>query len=164
MVAVLISIGSNVDREHNIRGAVSELSKEFSPLNLSGVYESAPVGFEGDNFFNLVAGFETALPLPELLSALRNIEQQYGRERHQQRFGPRTLDLDLLTYGDQVQHDDQINLPRREITEYVFMIKPLAELVPETIHPELGKAYQQLWDEFSGDKESIWPIAINIVD
>ncbi len=162
MVPVFVGIGSNVEREHNIRGAITELNKIFSPVALSAVYESAPVGFKGNNFYNLVAGFKTALPLAALLSELSRIEQRYGRERHQQRFAPRTLDLDLLTYGNQVQHDDQTNLPRREIIKYAFVIKPLAALVPDSLHPELGKTYQQLWDEFSGDKESVWPVEINL--
>lgn len=161
MTSVLVSIGSNVDREHNIRGAVSEMGRLFPSLTLSPVYESIPVGFEGDNFYNLVAMFKTELTIAKLLHALRDIETNFGRRRNHERFGPRTLDLDLLAYGDLVQHSDGINLPRSEITEYTFVIKPLADMCPDQMHPELGKNYQTLWDNYTGNRESIWPVAFD---
>jgi 2-amino-4-hydroxy-6-hydroxymethyldihydropteridine diphosphokinase len=142
-----VGIGSNVERHANIRSAVQALTRRYGPLTLSSVYESAPVGFTGKNFFNLVAGFDTDLPVERLIGELHDIEQAHGRARSGQRFEPRTLDLDLLLYGDLVRHDAIVDVPRREILEYAFVLQPLAEIAPERIHPETNQSIATLWDE-----------------
>ncbi len=148
MARVFVGIGSNVEREKNIRAAVDVLARRYAPLALSAVYECAPVGFEGENFYNLVAGFDAAEPVEELLETLRAIENRHGRVRGGERFGPRTLDLDLLLYGDLVRHDARIELPRPEILKYAFVLRPLAELAPQARHPETGETYRELWEKF----------------
>ncbi len=99
MVQVFISIGSNVDREQNIRSAVAALRERWGRLTLSPVYESAPVGFRGGNFYNLVAGLDTRTPVARLLDELAALERAHGRTRGADQFVSRTLDLDLLLYG-----------------------------------------------------------------
>jgi 2-amino-4-hydroxy-6-hydroxymethyldihydropteridine diphosphokinase len=136
---VYVGVGSNIDRETNIRDGIHTLQEKFGKLTISSVYESKPFGFEGDNFFNLVVGFDTALSLEMVASTLREIEFQYGRERQEQRFLSRTLDLDLLLYGDLIRHDDDFDLPREDVKAYSFVLCPLAEIVGDLRHPEDGR-------------------------
>ena len=108
MPRVFVSIGSNEDRERNVRRAVHELNATFDGLRLSDVYECDAVGFEGDPFFNLVAQFETTLAVDEVLDRLRAIEARCGRVRTSRRYGPRTMDIDILTYGDWISDDEAV--------------------------------------------------------
>jgi len=150
MPRVYVSIGSNIDREKNIRGAVRVLRERYGKLALSRVYETPAEGFDGDAFYNLVAGFDTDEPVEQLHQALSAIEAAHGRTRTGPRFGPRTLDLDLLLYGDLVRHESGVDLPRDEIRTYAFVLGPLAEIAPDQRHPETGARLGELWEKFSG--------------
>ncbi len=160
MARVWVSIGSNVDRERHIRGAIEELRHELGELILSRVYESAAVGFPGAAFYNLVAGFESQLAPAELNRRLRAIEAAHGRERAGPRFAARTLDIDLLTYGDRVGHFDGLELPRDEILKYAFVLGPLAEVAPGERHPVDGRTYAELWAAFDRSGQAIHPVAL----
>jgi 2-amino-4-hydroxy-6-hydroxymethyldihydropteridine diphosphokinase len=156
MPRVWLSIGSNQERERNIRGAVKALRAEFEELILSSVYESPAVGFDGDPFFNLVAGISTQLPVDLLNEKLRAIEKAHGRIREGKKFASRTLDVDLLTYGDLVSDDKGIKLPREEIMRYSFVLLPLAEVAGEQRHPLNGRTYGELWEAFDSSSQPIW--------
>lgn len=156
MTRVYISIGSNIDRKQNIGTALTALDSAFGQLETSTIYESKAMGFDGDPFFNLVAGLDTEKDLSQVIALLDGIEHRQGRKRGDARFGPRTIDLDLLIYGKHIQHDNALDLPREEIQQYAFVLGPLAELAPDDIHPETGKNFSQMWDEFEGDKSVIW--------
>lgn len=156
---VWISIGSNQDRDRCIRGSVAQLQARFGPLRLSPVYESDPVGFQGQPFYNLVAGFACDWELSDLLALLRTLEDEFGRERQGPKFSPRTLDLDLLTYGDQVVDRGPVRLPRDEITRYAFVLRPLADVAGDECHPLLGTSYGALWAEFDASAQPLRPIA-----
>lgn len=148
MVKVYISVGSNIERERRVQGAVDRLQERFGALELSSVYETAAVGFEGDDFFNLVVGFESEASPESINEALKVIEQSEGRERGAKKFSARTLDLDLLLFGDEVIDRPGLQVPRDEIERYSFVLEPLVELVPD--HPYPGRAgvtMRQLWDE-----------------
>jgi 2-amino-4-hydroxy-6-hydroxymethyldihydropteridine diphosphokinase len=156
MPRVWISIGSNIERETNIPAALADLRQAFGKLDVSPVYETEAVGFDGDAFFNLVAGFDTQLPPAELHRRLREIEARHGRERCGGRFAARTLDLDLLTYGDAVTDEGGKTLPRDEILRYAFVLAPLADIAPDEVHPEAGRTYRQLWRQYDrGDKTGL---------
>lgn len=146
MPRIWLSLGSNQAREASLRGAVSMLREAFGPLVLSAVYESDAVGFVGEPFLNLVAGAETDLPVEAVRERLRAIEDAHGRVRGADKFCPRTLDIDLLAYGDLVQPD--ADLPRGEILRHAFVLGPLAEVAPDERHPALGRRYAELWAEF----------------
>ncbi len=146
MVMVYVSIGSNIDRERNIRSAVAALKYRFGRITLSSVYETQAQGFAGDPFYNLVAGFETPLNPKEINAVLRAIENQHGRQRGGPKFSARTLDLDLLLYGQAII--EEYNVPRDEITRYAFVLLPLAEIAPDVIHPCLQKPLAVLWQDF----------------
>lgn len=148
MPRVYVSIGSNVDREANIRSAVAALRRCFEHVVLSAVFETDPVGFEGENFFNLVAGFDTEMGVEDVAAALADIEQQHARRRDGPRFGPRSLDLDLLLYNDVVMNAGRVRLPREDITKYAFVLGPLAEIAGAERHPVSGRTYDELWAAF----------------
>ena len=157
---VYVSIGSNIDRERNIRAAVMALEQQFGHIGLSSVYETQAQGFAGDPFYNLVAGFETMLSADEINSALHAIENRHGRQRGKQKFAARTLDLDLLLYGDEVVDDK--NIPRNEITRYAFVLQPLVEIAPNLLHPQHKQTMLELWNDFKTahdvSSEAIHPI------
>ena len=156
MVSVFVSVGSNVNREKNVPSALTSLRHHFGELMMSSVYESESVGFDGAAFFNLVTGFKTAESLKSVIAVLRETERQHGRERGSNRFGARSLDLDILLYGDRVESGNQAQLPRPEIIEYAFVLLPLSELIPDEIHPTIGKTYAQCWQEFSVPSQRLW--------
>ena len=158
MPRVFVSIGSNIDRENSIRGAVRELAAHYAPLTLSPVYESKAHGFEGDNFYNLVAGFDTAEPIERIKDTLSHIESRFGRNRRENRFSARTLDLDLLLYDDIVRHDSRVNLPHPDIRRYAFVLRPLAEIAPDLRHPETGLICARMWQQFAKTKQEIWAV------
>ena len=148
MPEVFLSLGSNVEREKHIPAAIDELQSRFGPLTVSSIYESEAVGFEGDPFYNLVVGFCTDKPVLEIAQILAEIETAHGRTRECKKFAPRTLDIDLMLYGDQKIQDGRIKLPRDEIVRYAFMLEPLAEIAPTHQHPLFGKTFAVLWAEF----------------
>ena len=162
MTRVYVGIGSNINRKNSILGGINELARKFTDLELSTIYESRAYGFEGDNFYNLVAGFNTDFTLHKLKIALKEIESRLGRENHDKRFLPRTLDIDLLLYGDLVQHDKEIDVPREDIELYSFVLKPLAEIAGDLKHPESGKTFSEMWAGFDKEGQELWSADISI--
>ncbi len=150
MPQIYVSIGSNQSPQENIREGLRQLESIVGPLVCSPVYRSVAVGFNGDDFFNLAVGFHTTLPLLRLIEELRIIEFVCGRLRGQEKFSPRTLDLDILTYGNMVIQKEGLSIPRGEILHYAFVLKPLADIAAEACHPVLNKTYGDLWTEFTG--------------
>lgn len=158
MARVYVSIGSNIDRDENIRGGVAALQNYFGELQLSRVYESEAVGFDGDNFFNLVAAFDTGEDVMTVAKILHDIENDHGRTREGPRFSSRTLDIDMLLFDDLVMQGGKLELPRDEITKNAFVLWPLAEIAPELKHPVLNKSYAELWAAFDKNKQPLWPV------
>ncbi len=158
MARVYVSIGSNIDRDENIRGGVAALRTHFGELTLSTVYESESVGFDGDNFYNLVAAFDTEEAVGEVARVLHEIENAHGRTREGPRFSSRTLDIDMLLYNDLVMHEGKLELPRDEITKNAFVLWPLAEIAPALKHPVLKQNYAELWAAFDKEKQPLWPV------
>ncbi len=149
MPEVYIGIGSNVERETNIRSGLAALGREFGSIELSPVYCSEAVGFSGDAFLNLVARFSTTLSVSELSQRLRAIERAHGRGEDMPKFSSRSLDLDILLYGDAAGEIDGVLLPREEVLYNAFVLRPLSDLAPEGRHPREGKSYSELWQELS---------------
>jgi len=143
-----ISIGSNIDKDKHIPASLKALENYFGFLTLSSIYESESVGFVGDTFYNLIAGFSTELTVKEVAKILRQIELENGRTRESQKFSSRTLDLDLILFDDLILNDGRLQIPRNEIEHYAFVLEPLAEIAPNLIHPISHLSYAELWEKF----------------
>ena len=111
------------------------------------------MGFDGDDFLNLVVGFRTDLDIEALSARLHDIEREAGRKRGEARYGPRTLDLDLLVYGDEVRQSPP--LPRPDILKLAFVLRPLADLAGDRHHPVTGKSYKEHWAAFEGPHDQL---------
>lgn len=149
-VRVFVSAGSNIDPRVNLEAACAALKEHYLDLELSPVYESPAEGFSGPPFLNLVVSFRTNETPEEILEALAEREMLAGRDRSGGKFASRTLDLDLLLYGDRV--DEALKLPHHDIERYAFVLKPLADLAPDLRHPVSGVAIAEFWAEFSGPR------------
>ncbi|HKQ30772.1 MAG TPA: 2-amino-4-hydroxy-6-hydroxymethyldihydropteridine diphosphokinase [Burkholderiales bacterium] len=146
MPLCFVSVGSNIDPEKNVRAALQALHAQFGPLLISSIRETEAVGFQGAPFLNLAVGIFTEHPPQRTATVLANIERTQGRVRADERFGSRTLDLDLLLYGELC--DPNLKIPRPEIAEHAFVLEPLAEIAPALQHPQLERTMGQLWDSF----------------
>jgi 2-amino-4-hydroxy-6-hydroxymethyldihydropteridine diphosphokinase len=146
---VYVSLGSNSNREAKIRLAVAALREQFGEIELSPVYDSAAVGFDGSDFLNLVAGLDTGLEVEAVAASFHAIEDQLGRDRSQPRFASRPIDLDILTYDDLILDVPGIRVPRPEILENAFVLKPLQDIAPQCLHPETGESYAELWQRMA---------------
>ncbi|MCY3768913.1 MAG: 2-amino-4-hydroxy-6-hydroxymethyldihydropteridine diphosphokinase [Gammaproteobacteria bacterium] len=158
MTHVVLSLGSNLHRETNIRFAVEKIRQQFGVIEISPVYEAASVGFQGPSFLNLVTGFQCHHPLPELHTGLREIETACGRIRGRKSFDNRVLDIDVLLFGDRDMRADGYNIPRDEIGKYAYVLKPLADLYPDLCHPVSGLTYRQMWRDFNRAGQQLVPV------
>ncbi len=155
-----ISVGSNIDKETNIPASLDALRALFGHIKTSSLYETEPVGFSGENFYNLIVEFESPLAAEKIAQQLRQIELDHGRTRHCQKFSARSLDLDLVLFGEQIIHTDDLQIPRDEIEKYAFVLEPLAEIAGHLRHPVSGISLQQLWDDF--DKSDLHQVKLNL--
>lgn len=158
---IWVSIGSNIDQEAMVCAAIRDLKRAFGELIASPVYETPAEGFQGDDFYNLVVGFHTKLPFAELHAKLRAIEDTNGRIRGAEKFSARTLDIDVLTYGDVVADFSGRSIPNKEILKYAYVLKPLVDVAADELHPEIEVSYQTLWEQFEGDKTHLRLIKVS---
>ncbi len=159
MSRVYVSVGSNIDRERNIRSCIHRLREIFGSLTISTIYETTAVGFKGENFFNLVVGFATDEGLQAVVNHLRDIEAAHGRRRHgTSKFSARTLDLDILLYGDLVLTAYGVSVPSEDILRYGFVLGPLAEVAGARFHPLLKRTFAELWGAFDVDQGKLKPL------
>ncbi len=137
-----VGIGSNLDSpQDHVVAAIEELGAlpETGVTGASSLFRSAPFGpVEQGDFVNAVVAMMTRLSAHELLREMRTIEDNHGRKRDGERWGPRTLDLDLLVFSDEVINDDVLTVPHPGISERNFVLLPLCELAPHLIVPGLG--------------------------
>lgn len=146
---VYLGIGSNVDAERHIVTGIRALEEAFGDVRLSPAYRTRAVGFEGEDFINLVAACETTMQPLELKAWLNALENEHGRKRDVPKFSDRTLDIDVLLYDDFWFRLPGLELPRPEIETFAHVLRPLADLAPELIHPSLGKPMAEIWSEFA---------------
>ncbi len=144
---VFIGIGSNLNKNDNILSCVNEIQKIFENLCLSPVYETQAMGFEGPNFYNFVCSFTTSKEIYDLKNCLNKIERNHGRNFNETKFSSRTLDIDILYFDNLILHNEKVQIPRKEILEYDFVLKPLYDLDPDFMHPELEKSHKKLFEE-----------------
>ena len=146
-----IGLGANLGRRgHTLRCALAMLNAraDLSVVAVSDFIETPPVGGPAGQppFLNAAAELRTALPPRELLAALQAVEDHFGRTR-EVRWGPRTLDLDLLLYGSLVTDGPGLRVPHPRMHERLFVLEPLAQIAPDAVHPTLGKTLRALLHE-----------------
>lgn len=157
MVDVFLGIGSNIEPEKNIKRIKDRLVIEFPNIVFSRTFESAAVGFDGESFHNLVAklkGNTLDFCLEELVEDLKLLEDDLGRQRGDKRFSDRTVDIDILLYGDLISRTP-IQLPRDEILDNAYVLWPLSEMAPQMKHPGTNKTYASLWASFDQSSQQI---------
>jgi len=143
-----LSLGSNVgNRAQHLRDAIARLEATGRVVALSSFYETEPVEFtEQPWFLNCVVALETSLAPPPLMTALLGIEREMGRHRTQKK-GPRTIDIDILLYGDRIVDSPEVTIPHPALHERRFVLEPLAEIAPGARHPVLKKTVRELLAE-----------------
>ncbi|WCP67526.1 2-amino-4-hydroxy-6-hydroxymethyldihydropteridine diphosphokinase [Vibrio tubiashii] len=152
MITTYIGIGSNIDRRKHIQAAITELNAIGSDIRLSTIYECESIGFESNAFYNLVVEMKTSLTLTEFSRQLRKIELKWGRAENAGKFEPRTVDLDIILFGDQTC-SSKPEIPRGDIFKYAFVLKPLFELCPQLVVPQDGRTIEQIWQQTSFDTD-----------
>ncbi|MDN3513355.1 MAG: 2-amino-4-hydroxy-6-hydroxymethyldihydropteridine diphosphokinase [Candidatus Brocadia sp.] len=147
---VYIGLGSNMgDRSKYLLSAYDHITaiKGIQPLRLSRFYETAPVGGPPQPMFlNAVLGVKTNLSPHQLIGRFQHIETLMGRVRTV-KWGPRTIDIDILLYGDEIVDDDQLKIPHPLMHTRLFVLEPLVEIAPNRVHPVLKKTILQLYNE-----------------
>jgi 2-amino-4-hydroxy-6-hydroxymethyldihydropteridine diphosphokinase len=155
MARVFVSLGSNIDPEANLRIGVRELRRRFGNVEVSAVYRNAAVGFEGDDFLNLVAAFESDTSPLELCESIEGIHNLVGRVRDSGKWESRPLDIDLLLYNGLVRDEPPVRVPRSDVLEYSFVLRPLAELAPDLRHPITGRTMLDHWRTFDASQHPL---------
>jgi 2-amino-4-hydroxy-6-hydroxymethyldihydropteridine diphosphokinase len=158
--SVFVAAGSNVRPEEHLSLALSEIERIYAPLRVSPAYRNRAVGFEGDDFINLVVGFETEDPIERVRERLQAVEAACGRPPGAPRWAPRTMDLDVLLYGDRVSDEPGLVTPRPDLVRRPYMLKPMVDLEPDLLHPTLGKTMKALWSELDTGDHEMAPVTI----
>ena len=148
MASVYLGLGSNQSPEENLQLAVRELQERFGELAISKVYRSAAVGFDGEDFLNLVVGLQTEASPMTICENIESIHNLSGRIRSSDKWESRPLDIDLLLYNDLIIDERPVRVPREDVLRYSFVLRPLAELVPGLVHPQTGRTMLQHWQEY----------------
>ena len=160
MTTVLVAAGSNVEPVANLRRALGALAARYPALRSSAAYRNRAVGFEGEDFVNLVIGFDTAEDVRAVMEQLHAAEAACGRERHAPKWAPRSMDLDVLLYGDRVCDEPGLVLPRPDLVRRAYMLGPAAEIAPDMRHPTLGVTLAELWRDFAQQDHPLEPVEL----
>jgi 2-amino-4-hydroxy-6-hydroxymethyldihydropteridine diphosphokinase len=145
VVKIYLGIGSNIEPRKNISAGLESLERLFSKLEISPTYLAPPFGFEGDDFHNLVVSAETDLSIEQVVTVLRQIEFDHGRPEQAEKFSSRSLDIDLLLFGDYVGKVGGYKIPRGDVDKFDFVLRPLQDIAADELHPVSGKSYAELW-------------------
>ena len=141
-----LSLGSNIEPEHNLRSAIAALRERFDGVVVSPAYRFPAVGFDGPDFLNAAAAIDSDIDPFALLRWLHELERLHGRNRSSVKFHSRTLDVDIVYFDELVfEGPGELILPRPELSQ-AFVLKPLADIEPCFVDPIRGHTLQQLWD------------------
>lgn len=158
MTQVFIGVGSNQRRRYHIQRGIELLQQALGPLRCSPVYECAAVGVAGAAFYNLVVAVETQQSLSEVVTLCKQIEVQCQRRRPAGVPLCLTLDLDVLLYG-KLGCQQPLVLPRPDICQHAFILRPLAEVAGDFRHPKWAASFRQLWLASAPSQPGLRPVA-----
>ena len=158
MASVYVGLGSNAANDQYVRAGLDELTYLFGRLVLSPAYESESVGFEGDNFLNIVVRFQTEMPFANVCLCLRGIERGICATQANGHFSNKLLDIDLLLFDDLVGVFNRVVLPRPEILNHAYVLLPLSQIASNQMHPVEKKSYAQLWRTFDEGSQKLWQV------
>jgi 2-amino-4-hydroxy-6-hydroxymethyldihydropteridine diphosphokinase len=164
MPTVYVAAGSNIRPREHLRQALAMMRQAWPDLRVSPAYANKAVGFEGEDFINLVAGFDTDEPVEDVLARLHRIEAACGRPRAAAKWAPRSMDLDILMYGDVVGGFPGVILPRPDLLRRPYMLGPLADIAPDAVHPAECRPIRELWRQFDGDAHELRPVTLEGAD
>jgi len=150
MVEVMIGFGSNLgNRRKNIIDAIKKMSEGIDIIKISKIYRTQPQeNVSGEWFLNGVVCGKTSMKPGVLLQFLQSIEQTMGRPKNHKKNTARTIDLDILFYGNRIIKKKNLIVPHPKIAKRGFVLKGLVQISPDFLHPELKKTIKQLWEEF----------------
>ena len=160
MATVFVGLGSNIDPEHNLHLGIAELRRRYGDVQVSAIYRNKAIGFEGDDFMNLVASFESSDSPRAICAAIEAIHDLSGRAREGGKWESRPLDIDLLLYDDLIVDERPVRIPRSDVLEYSFVLRPLAELAPDLVHPVTGKTMHEHWQEFDASSHPLEVVGV----
>jgi len=160
MATVFLGLGSNESPEENLRLAISKLRSRYGDLVLSPVYQSTAVGFEGADFLNLVVRLQSDDSPLEICTEIERIHNLTGRARGSDKWESRTLDIDLLLYNDLIQDERPVHVPREDILQFSFVLRPLAEIAPDQVHPVTGKTIHEHWQAFDAESHPLKEMSV----
>jgi 2-amino-4-hydroxy-6-hydroxymethyldihydropteridine diphosphokinase len=157
-----VSGGSNLDPEQNLLRAAHELKVSYPGARFSRAYRNAAIGFEGPEFLNFVAELPVDGDAGALKAELERIEGLCGRPRYAPKWAPRTMDLDILLFGDAVLDLPGLVVPRPQLLNWAFMLGPFAELAPDAMHPTAGRTIGELWGSFDQAAHPLVPAPLDL--
>jgi 2-amino-4-hydroxy-6-hydroxymethyldihydropteridine diphosphokinase len=155
MATIYVGLGSNIEPEKHLGLAVRQLRERYGQVDVSAVYRSAAVGFAGEDFLNLVARLRSEETPEQICEEIERLHELSGRVTGGEKWASRPLDIDLLLYDDLVVDETPVRVPRSDILDYSFVLRPLAELAPDLVHPVTGKTMLQHWQEFDEDSQPL---------
>jgi len=164
MPEVYVAAGSNIQPRARLRQALALMRQAWPDLRVSRAYSNKAVGFEGDDFINLVTGFTSDETLPEVLERLHAIEAACGRPRQAPKWAPRSMDLDVLLYGNAVGACPGAVVPRADLAKRPYMLGPLAEIAPDLVHPTTGQTVGEMWAQFDSAGHELVPVELEDED
>ncbi len=162
MSVVYLGLGSNLEPRPNLQLASRELRRRFSLNRMSAVYRSAAMGFDGADFLNAVACIDTELSPQELHAELELIHDAADRQRNTGKIISRTLDIDLLLFDRLVLDDPPLRIPREDVLQYSFVLRPLSEIAPNYRHPVSRRTLGDHWRDFDAASHQLTPVDHNL--
>jgi 2-amino-4-hydroxy-6-hydroxymethyldihydropteridine diphosphokinase len=157
LVSVYLGLGSNVgNREENLKIALGYIEQRMRVLAKSSIYETDPVGNTNQpKFLNMVCEVKTTLPPASLLILAKGIEQKLGRPANSPKDSPRTMDIDILFYGDQVLNDPDLIIPHPRLSKRAFVLVPMNEIASDFIDPATGQTISVLLERVQAAKQGV---------